>query len=94
MNYRNVSTRGLDNAASDAGVNRTEWQSSRSTTSVTRTGSHLTQSGLDPVGVQRQMGHARPSITMDLYVHEFEISKRREQVGEHLAAALGGLVCR
>ena len=35
-------------------------------------GSHLAQSGLDPVGVQRQMGHARPSITMDLYVHEFE----------------------
>ena len=32
-----------------------------------------------------------PSITMDLYVHEFETARRREQVGEHLAAALGGL---
>ena len=42
--------------------------------------------------MQRQMGHARPSITMDLYVHEFETARRREQVGEHLVAALGGLV--
>lgn len=53
---------------------------------------HLAQSGLDLVGVQRQMGHARPSITVDLYVHEFETARRREQVSDHLAAALGGLV--
>jgi len=38
------------------------------------------------------MGHARPSITMDLYVHEFETARRREQVSGHLAAALGGLI--
>jgi integrase len=55
-------------------------------------GSHLAQSGLDPVGVQRQLGHARPSITMDLYVHEFETARRRKQVGERLASALGGLI--
>jgi hypothetical protein len=29
---------------------------------------------------------------MDVYVHEFETALRREQVGEHLIAALGGLV--
>ena len=29
---------------------------------------------------------------MDLSVHEFETARRREQVGEHLVAALGGLV--
>jgi integrase len=55
-------------------------------------GSHLAQSGLDPVGVQRQLGHPRPSITMDLYVHEFETARRHEQVGERLATALGGLI--
>jgi integrase len=60
--------------------------------SVLPYGSHLAQSGLDPVGVQRQMGHARPSITMDLYVHEFETARRREQVSDRLTAALGGLV--
>ncbi len=69
-----------------------ELQAKRAVSLVDDGGSHLAQSGLDPVGVQRQMGHARPSITMDLYVHEFETARRREQVGEHLVAALGGLV--
>lgn len=92
MNYRNVSTRGLDKAADDArlnpaGVAKLTFHDLRHTY-----GSHLAQSGLDPVGVQRQMGHARPSITMDLYVHEFETARRREQVSDHLTAALGGLI--
>ena len=92
MNYRNVSTRGLDKAADDArlnpaGVAKLTFHDLRHTY-----GSHLAQSGLDPVGVQRQMGHARPSITMDLYVHEFETARRREQVSEHLAVALGGMI--
>jgi integrase len=92
MNYRNVSTRGLDKAAeaaqlNPAGVAKLTFHDLRHTY-----GSHLAQSGLDPVGVQRQMGHARPSITMDLYVHEFETARRREQVSERLTAALGGLV--
>ena len=91
-NYRNVATRGLDNGTKAAnlnpeGVSRLTFHDLRHTY-----GSHLAQSGLDPVGVQRQMGHARPSITMDLDVHEFETARRREQVGEHLVAALGGLV--
>jgi integrase len=94
MNYRNVSTRGLDNAAKSAKLNcpglpKLTFHDLRHTY-----GSHLAQSGLDPVGVQRQLGHARPSITMDLYVHEFETARRRDQVGEHLAAALGGLVAK
>jgi hypothetical protein len=29
---------------------------------------------------------------MDLYVHEFETARRRKQVGERLASALGGLI--
>lgn len=71
LNYRNVSTRGLDKAADVAKLNppglpRLTFHDLRHTY-----GSHLAQSGLDPVGVQRQLGHARPSITMDLYVHEF-----------------------
>ena len=92
MNYRNVSTRGLDKAAKaarldPAGVAKLTLHDLRHTY-----GSHLAQSGLDPVGVQRQMGHARPSITMYLYVHEFETARRREQVSDHLTAALGGLI--
>jgi hypothetical protein len=33
----------------------------------------------------------RAPITMDLYVHEFEIARRREQVGDRLVA-LGGAI--
>ena len=92
LNYRNVSTRGLDKAADVANLNppslpKLTFRDLRHTY-----GLHLAQSGLDPVGVQRQLGHARPSITMDLYVHEFETARRREQVGERLATALGGLI--
>jgi integrase len=92
MNYRNVSTRGLDNAANAAKLNRLGVPKLTFHDVRHTYGSHLAQSGLDPVGVQRQLGHARPSITMDLYVHEFETVQRRDQVGERLAAALGGLV--
>jgi len=38
------------------------------------------------------MGHARPSTTIDIYVHEFETARRREQVSDPLIAALGGLI--
>ena len=37
---------------------------------------------------QRPVG----GITMDLYVHEFENARRREQVSERLSAAFGGLL--
>ena len=92
MNYRNVSTRGLDKAADAGGLNpdgvaKLTFHDLRHTY-----GSHVAQSGLDPVGVQRQMGHARPSITMDLYVHGFETARRREQVSDRLVAALGGVI--
>ena len=88
MNYRNVSTRGLDNAASTPPASR----SSPSMTFATRMARISCRAGLDLVGVQRQMGHARPSITMDLHVHEFEAARRGEQVSDRLTAALGGLV--
>jgi hypothetical protein len=29
---------------------------------------------------------------MDLYVHEFETARRREQVSDRLTAGLGGLI--
>jgi integrase len=92
MNYRNVSTRGLDKAAKAAGLNPPGVPKLTFHDLRHSYGSHLAQSGLDPVGVQCQLGHARPSITMDLYVREFETARRREQVGERLASALGGLI--
>ena len=55
-------------------------------------GSHLAQSGLRPGWSAASAWARTPSITMDLYVHEFETARRREQVGERLATALGGLI--
>ena len=47
------------------------------------------------VEVQRQAGHARPSITLDLYSHEFEKAKRADEIRARIAAtgigaAVGG----
>jgi integrase len=48
--------------------------------------SRLIAAGLDVVQVQRQAGHARPSITLDVYSHEFERAKRSEDVRAKIAA--------
>ncbi len=55
-------------------------------------GSHLVQQGLDPVRVSRRMGHARPSITLDVYAKEFEQAEHADDVAEKLAAAFGGVL--
>ena len=55
MNYRNVSTRGLDKAANAAKLNRPSLPKLTFHDLRHTYGSHLAQSGLDPVGVQRQL---------------------------------------
>ena len=45
--------------------------------------------GLDPVGVARQMGHARPSIALDIYAHEFEEARGTDDIAAWLTAAFG-----
>jgi integrase len=50
---------------------------------------------LDPVVVSRQLGHARPSITLDRYSHLFDRARHaddlRERIGSSsLAAAVAG----
>jgi integrase len=49
--------------------------------------SRLIAQGLDVVTVQRQAGHARPSITLDLYAHEFERAGRSEDTPARIADA-------
>jgi integrase len=48
--------------------------------------SRLIASGLDVVEVQRQAGHSRPSVTLDIYSHEFEKTKRSEDIRAKIAA--------
>jgi integrase len=49
--------------------------------------SRLIAKGLDVVTVQRQAGHARPSITLDIYAHEFAQAQRSAETQAKLRAA-------
>jgi Protein of unknown function (DUF3987) len=51
--------------------------------------SAVVRHGLDPVRAARQMGHARPSITLDIYAHEFEEARGKDDIVERLTAAFG-----
>lgn len=90
--YRNVATRGLDKAACAAGLNRDELPKLSFHDLRHSYGSHLVLSGLDVVRVSRQLGHARPSITLDVYAHEFEQAQHATDVTAKLTAAFGGIL--
>jgi integrase len=85
LSQRNASARGLDKGANSAGLNceglpRLGFHDLRHT-AIT----HLIRSGADVAQVQRFAGHAKPSITLDLYVGEFERRKLNDS-GARLAA--------
>ena len=60
--------------------------------SISTFASHLIRQGIDPVRASRQLGHARPSVTLDLSAHEFEDARGRDDVADKLSAAFGGLL--
>jgi integrase len=82
---RNVSVRGLDKAADRAGLNgddrpRVSMHHLRHTFA-----SHLILDlKLDVVTVSRQLGHARPSITSDVYAHLFDQARHAEDIRERM----------
>ena len=51
--------------------------------------SHLIRAGIDPVRASRQLGHARPSITLDMYAHEFDRARGLVDVRDSIDAAFG-----
>lgn len=84
--YRNASARGLDVGADRAALNTPE-QQKLSFHDLRHTFiSHLIAGGLDVIVVQRQVGHARPSITLDLYSHEFANAQSSADVRSRIAA--------
>jgi integrase len=90
--YRNVATRGLKKAADAAGLNP-EGKPRLTAHDLRHTyGSHLVLSGLDVVRVSRQLGHAKPAITLDVYSHEFEQVQHAGDVDAKLTAAFGGIL--
>jgi len=55
----------------------------------------IVELGLDPVRVQRLLGHARPSITLDRYSHLFDRARHADDLRERLnASSLAGSVTR
>jgi integrase len=90
--HRNVAVRGLDKAADRAGLNP-EGKHRLQAHDLRRTfGSHLALSGLDVVRVSRQIGHSRPSVTLDVYAKEFEQAAHSETLATKLEEALGGIL--
>lgn len=92
LGYRNLAQRGLAKAADRAGLNA-DGQPKLTLHDLRHTfGSHLVRQGTDVVTVSRQMGHARPSITLDVYSHEFADAQHRHIIEAKLASAFGGLI--
>jgi integrase len=92
LNYRNLAQRGLAKAADRAGLNpkgkpRLTLHDLRHTF-----GSHLVRTGADVVTVSTQMGHARPSITLDIYSHEFAAVQHHDSIETRLTEAFGGII--
>jgi len=92
LNHRNLAQRGLTKAADRAGLN-VEGQPRLTLHDLRHTfGSHLVRQGADVVTVSRQMGHVRPSITLDIYAHEFASVQHRDSIEAHLTEAFGGII--
>ena len=92
MNYRNVPQRGLTAAADKAGLNR-DGEPNLTLHDLRHSyGSHLVRGGANVVTVSRQMGHARPSITLDVYSHEFAAVQHRDTIAARLTGAFGGIL--
>jgi len=87
INHRNA-TRAINAAAKRGGV--------------TAVGFHLLRHGfasylivdlgLDVVQVSRQLGHARPSITLDTYSHLFDQARHAEDIRSRMASSAFGRV--
>jgi integrase len=90
--YRNVAERGLSKAADSAGLNRPGIPALSCHDLRHTFGSHLVRSGLDIVRVSRQLGHARPSITLDVYAHEVEAAQHADDLQAKLTASFGGIL--
>ncbi len=92
FNYRNVAQRGLTCAADTAGLNP-EGKARLTLHDLRHTfGSHLVRRGADVVTVSRHMGHARPSITLDVYSHKFAAVQHRDTIALQLANAFSGIL--
>jgi integrase len=92
--HRNVSRRALGRAAQRAGLNDDGWPPLRFHDLRHTFASHLIiDLGLDPAQVSRILGHARTTITLDIYTHLFEDARHARDIRTRMAASpLAGLL--
>ena len=92
LHYRNVSRRGLDRAMQRAGLAgdgrpKLRWHDLRHTYA-----SLLIAQGANVVFVSRQLGHASPTITLDVYGHLFDHAEHAQRARDALQQQFGGVL--
>lgn len=86
---RNVAERGVGKAADKAALNP-EGKPKLTAHDLRHSfASHLIRAGADVYSVSRQLGHARASITLDVYAGEFAKVQQHDALRSKLAAAFG-----
>jgi integrase len=86
--HRNVSRRALGRTAQRAGLNDDGWPPLRFHDLRHTFASHLIiDLGLDPAQVSRILGHARITITLDIYTHLFEDARHARDIRTRMAAS-------
>ena len=92
--YRNISSRGLDKAADRAGLNAGDAPKLTMHDLRHTFASHLILDlKLDVAQVSKLLGHARPSITLDVYTHVFDRARHADDIRAPMAdSAFGGLL--
>ncbi len=88
LGHRNVERRALSRAARIAGLDDGDWPPLRFHDLRHTFASHLILDlGLDVVQVSRILGHARVTITLDVYAHRFEEARHAAEIRQRMAAS-------
>ena len=86
LGHRNVERRALQRAARRAGLDGGEWPPLRFHDLRHTFASHLILDlRLDPAQVSRILGHARVTITLDVYTHLFDEARHAAEIRELMA---------
>jgi integrase len=92
LSFRNVQRRAIGDSAQRAGLNSDGRPRLRLHDCRHTFASLLIDQGLDPVYVSRQLGHASPAITMNVYAHLFDRRKHADRSRAALEASYGALL--
>jgi integrase len=86
--HRNVTQRGLQRAARDSGLDGDDWPPLRFHDLRHTFASHLiVDLGLDVAQVSRILGHARVTVTLDVYTHLFDDARHASEIRALMTAS-------